>query len=85
MLAKKQAAEFPGRTFYKPRGGADWARFLPWFLLALVAAVILAWGMAELFQLGHYYIGIVPLFAGLDAGARVDRGMRVPTAATWLP
>ena len=34
-------------------------------MLALLVAVILAYGMAELFRVGHYYIGIVPALAGL--------------------
>jgi len=64
MSAGKQSESFPGRTFYHG-SGVHWTLFIPWFLLALAVAAILAVGMFQLFRLGHYYVVIVPILAAL--------------------
>jgi hypothetical protein len=64
MSPNKQAETFPGREFYKT-GGANWPQFIVWLILPFAAAALLAVGLFELFNLGHYYVVILPLIAAV--------------------
>ncbi len=62
MFSNKQAQSFPGREFYQS-GGANWPPFILWLFLPFAAAVLLAFGLFELFNYGEYYVIILPLIA----------------------
>src|SRR5258708_3673778 len=65
MAPYKQTESFPGRTFYKSSGRVDWLRFFPWLLAAFAVAIVLAWGLFQLFLAGYYYMVFVPAVAAL--------------------
>ena len=56
---------------YQRSGKVNWEVFLPWAALALLVSAGLAFGMNLLFEQGFYYVGIVPIFAGLICAAMV--------------
>jgi hypothetical protein len=59
------------RTHYKSSGAIDPGRFLLWLVPALVVAVLLAALMFWLFNIGHYYIIIVPFICALAVAGMV--------------
>ena len=55
----------PNRKYYVPSGQVNWAKFLPFVLLALVGSIVGAWLLAFLFRHGFYFVGIIPVLFGL--------------------
>jgi hypothetical protein len=66
----------PSRAQYRNTGGVDWARFSPLFLLALVVCGGLAWFMNWLYEMGEYYVLILPMLAGAGVGGMVYLAVR---------